>query len=210
MPAQLFLPGLAPKAERDFLFFALLPDKSEALRILHLREQLCRECHLQGRGRIAARCFHVSLHAIGEYQGVPKDVVRRAEAAAALVSMKPFGFDLDRAMSFVRHGDTKPFVLRAARRSPALVEFYSVLGDAMKRVGFRRVQRSGFAPHLTLLYDAHHVAEREVETVHINADSFALVCSLRGRGHAEHTHLARWPLQAKPDRFGLEEATSPV
>ena len=53
----------------------------------------------------------------------------------------------------------------------------------MKRVGFRRVQRSGFVPHLTLLYDAHLVAERAVETVHINAASFVLVWSVRGRGH---------------------------
>ncbi len=91
---------LAPGKERTPCSSAVLPDLERTLRITQLREQLCRDHGLEIRQLIAPECFHLSLHAISEYDGVPKDVVRRAEDAAALVSMPPFSIALDRAMSF--------------------------------------------------------------------------------------------------------------
>ena len=209
MPEQFCLPGLAPGKERDALFFAVLPDLERTLLITQLREQLCRDHGLEIRQLIAPECFHLSLHAIGEYDGVPNDVVRRAEDAAALVSMPPFSIALDRAMSFLGKPDKRPFVLRAARQSPELVALYGVLGDAMKRVGFRHVRLSGFTPHLTLLYQDRLVTEREIEAVRVDVRGFVLVHSLRGRGPNKHIPLAHWQL-SQSLQFGLEEAASPV
>lgn len=209
MPEQFFLPGLAPRAERDFLFFALLPSPSAALRVAHLRDRLCREWGLSGRGPIAQECFHVTLHGIGEYDGVPEGVVRQAEAAAALVCARPFKIAFDRAMTFPRNRDTQPLILRSVRAPPELVALHDSLGDAMKRVGFRRVRKSGFTPHLTLLYEDCAVAEREIETINVNAKDFALVWSLRGRGPNRHVALGRWRLSQSP-RNDFERAGSPV
>lgn len=193
MPDQYSLPGFEPKRERDFLFFALLLDDDDTSRIARLREQLCSDCRLH-TPLIARHLLHISLHGIGEFDGLPPAAVERAREAAALVSMSRFEVRFDRAMSFERHQDTRPFVLRTARGSMEVMRFHRVLGDAMKCVGFCRV-RSDFSPHMTLLYDRRFVQERAIETVRINAQRFVLVHSLRGRGHSAYVHLACWPLR---------------
>jgi 2'-5' RNA ligase len=120
-------------------------------------------------------------------------VLEAATRAATRVSTGPLDIVFDHAMSFDRKREGKPFVLRADRDT-ALMNFYRLLGEAMKSVGFRRVT-SRFTPHMTLLYGDRIVKERPVEAVRWTARDFVLVQSLRGRGHSDYIHLARWPLR---------------
>jgi 2'-5' RNA ligase len=192
MSQQLFLPGFERNSALDYLFFALLLGAKNAPSIVQLRERLCHEHGLKGQ-RIATNLLHLSLHGIGEYDGVPRTVVEAAMQAAARVSTRPLDIVFDRAMSFNRNREGQPFVLRAGN-DRAVVQFYRLLGEALKSVGFRRVA-SRFTPHMTLLYGDHIVKERAIEAVRWTAHDFVLLQSLRGRGHSEYNRLARWRLR---------------
>jgi RNA 2',3'-cyclic 3'-phosphodiesterase len=192
MPEQLSLPGFERHSAIDFLFFALLLGTENATEIVRVRDRLCDENGLRGQ-RIAADLLHITLHGIGAYDGLPRAVVERAKQAGAAISARPFDVVLDRAMSFERKRDGRPFVLRTGDEV-ALTTFYRLLGGAMKNAGFRRVA-SQFRPHMTLLYGDRMVRERSIEAVRWTVRDFVLVQSLRGRGQGQYVHLARWPLR---------------
>jgi 2'-5' RNA ligase len=192
MDEQPLLPGFERRPALDFLFFALLPGDENVPRILQLRDRLCDENGLRGQ-RIAPELFHITLHGLVESNGLSRAVVERAKQAAAALSAGPFDVVLDRAMSFAHKRERRPLVLRTGNEV-ALITFHRLLGDAMKRVGFRRVA-SQFRPHLTLLYGDRVVRERSVEAVRWTVHDFVLVQSLRGRGQSKYVHLARWPLR---------------
>jgi RNA 2',3'-cyclic 3'-phosphodiesterase len=184
-------PGFEPDAALNYLFFALLLRGDDASPIVQLRERLRHEYGLKGR-LIAPNLLHISLHGIGAYHGLPRAKVEAAMQAAARVSMRPFDIVFDCAMSFDREREGKPFVLRAYNDA-ALMNLYRLLGEAMKSVGFRRVA-SRFTPHMTLLYGDRIVKERAIEAIRWTVHDLVLVQSLRGRGHSEDNHLARWQL----------------
>jgi RNA 2',3'-cyclic 3'-phosphodiesterase len=188
---QLSFPGFEPDPALDYLFFALLLNAEDAAPIVQLRERLRHEHGLKGQ-LIATNLLHVSLHGMGARHGLPKDVVEAAKRAAAKVSARPLDIVFDRVMSFPRKQEGQPLVLRTGN-DLALVQFYQLLGEAMKSVGFRRVT-SRFTPHMTLLYGDRIVKERAVEAVRWTVHDFFLVQSLRGRGHSAYNHLARWQL----------------
>ena len=96
-------------------------------------------------------------------------------------------------MSFNRKRDGRPLVLCAGDEVP-LLEFHATLGEAMKKVGFRRVT-SRFRPHMTLLYGDRMLTRQSVEAVRWSVRDFVLVQSLRGRGQSKYIQLARWPLR---------------
>ena len=191
MSKQFSLPGFEPDAALDCLFFALLLHGVDASPIVQLRERLCCEHGLKGR-LIATKLLHVSLHGIGVYHGLPRAKVVAARQAATRVSMRPFDIVFDCVMSFGSKREGLPFVLRACNDA-ALISFYRLLGEAMKNVGFRRVA-SRFTPHMTLLYVDRIVKKRAIEPIRWTVRDFVLVQSLRGRGHNEYNHLARWQL----------------
>jgi 2'-5' RNA ligase len=192
MPEQLFLPGFERTSAIDFVFFALLLGAENASQIVKLRERLCEEDGLKG-DRIATNLLHVTLHGIGEYDGLPRDVVERAKRAGAAILAKPFDVVFDRAMSFNRKRNGRPLVL-CTGNEVALLAFHQLLGEAMKNVGFRRIT-SHFKPHMTLLYGDRMLTERSIEAVRWNVRDFVLVHSLRGRGQSKYIDLARWPLR---------------
>jgi RNA 2',3'-cyclic 3'-phosphodiesterase len=192
MQEQLYLPGFERNAATDFLFFGLLLSAEGATQMVKLRERLCDENGLMGQ-QIAAQLLHVTLHGVGEYDGVPKGEVKRAKEAGAKISAKPFDVVFDRAMSFDRKRKGQPFVLLTADEV-ALVTLYQLLGGAMRDVGFRKVA-SKFRPHMTLLYGDRLVKERPIEPFRWTVRDFVLVQSLRGRGQSQYIHLARWPLR---------------
>jgi len=192
MYQQPFLPGFEPRLAIDFLFFALLPGEEDVPRIVRLRDRLCAEYGLRGQP-IAPDMLHISLHNLGESDGLSRALIERAKQAAAALSVNPFDVVLDRAMSFVRKRNGSPFVLRAGNEV-GLVTLYRSLGEAMKLAGFRGVA-SDFRPHMTLLYGDRVVKERPIEAVGWTVRDFVLVHSLRGRGQSKYVHLARWPLR---------------
>lgn len=130
-PAQLSFPGLGPT---DRLFFAISPDAPAARDTAEIAERLRTECGLRGwplaRGR-----FHVSLHFLGDYPGLPSEVVAKACGAAAAVAEAPFGVVFDRAGSFPGRRRNLPLVLRSSDSARPLIAFQQALGEAMARNG---------------------------------------------------------------------------
>ena len=192
MSEQLSLPGFERTSAVDFLFFALLLGAKDAPQIVKLRERLCEENRLKGQ-QVATNLLHISLHYVGEYDGLPRDVVERAKQAGAVILAKPFDVVFDCVMSFNRKHDGRPLVLYPGDEV-ALLAFHAALGEAMKNVGFRRIT-SHFKPHMTLLYGDRMLTRQAVEAVRWNVRDFVLVQSLRGRGQSKYIQLARWPLR---------------
>jgi 2'-5' RNA ligase len=195
MPEQSSLPGFdaVPQQPTDRLFFAIFPDANASARIAQLALQLRGEHELHGRP-LARERLHVTLHHLGDYQGVPRDIVDMADkAATAITTMAPFEVAFDRAASFSSAPRNRPFVLRGGDGLAALMEFQQALGMAMKQAGLGRWAKPGYTPHVTLLYDDRCVAEQAVETISWTAREFVLVHSLLGQ--TRHVAVARWPLR---------------
>lgn len=194
MPEQSFLPGFeAAPRPTDRLFFAIYPDAAAAAQIGSLAQQLRAQHGLRGKPLKPER-FHVTLHHLGDYAGLPQDLVEVAGAAAASVAAAPFDITFDRAASFTSAPRNRPFVLRGAGGLAALTAFQQSLGDALKKTVLGRWAKPGFTPHVTLLYDDRSVPEQAVTPVSWTAHEFVLVHSLIGQ--TLHVPLARWPLHA--------------
>lgn len=193
MPGQSSLPGFddAP-APTDRLFFALFPDAEAAARIAECARQLRAEHGLHGTPLKTER-FHVTLHHLGDYAGLPQGVMAMASQAAAAVRMAPFGVTFDRAASFSSAPRNRPFVLRGDAGLTGLMAFQRALGLEMSKAGLARWAKPAYTPHVTLLYDDRAVAEQAVQPITWTAGEFVLVHSLIGR--TLHVPLARWPLR---------------
>jgi 2'-5' RNA ligase len=191
--SDLLFDGLAlkpPPPPTDRLFFALFPDPVTAARIAETTEDLKRQKGLSGRP-LAPERFHITLHHLGDYVGVPESVVAAARAAADSLSSSPFEVSFDRAASFHGRADNRPFVLRVGEGLAGVVAFQQTLGGAMIKAGLRP-DRS-FVPHVTLLYDGQLVAEQAIGPIGWTVDELVLVHSLLGQ--TVHVPLGRWPLK---------------
>jgi 2'-5' RNA ligase len=192
MPEQLCFPGLEPRSSQDRLFFALLLPPSSAAAITRAADGLRNGCGLKGRPIERGR-LHVSLHAVGQYDGLPNFIVGRAHRAGAMVSTSPFPLVFDRVVSFGNKQGKRPLVLRPGYDLAPLFTLHSVLGEAMKRAGIGRHIGPHFTPHMTLLYDSRVVRERPIEPIRMNVRDFVLVHSIVGQ--RRYIELARWPLR---------------
>lgn len=194
MPEQSLLPGFdaAPQLT-DRLFFAIFPDARAAAQIAGLAQQLRDEHGLKGKPLKTER-FHVTLHHLGDYAGLPQDLVEVACAAAAGVAAASFDVTFDRVASFSTVPRNRPFVLRDGDGVASLIAFQQTLGDALKKTVLGRWAKPAYTPHVTLLYDDRSVPEQAVPAVSWTASEFVLIHSLIGQ--TLHVPLARWPLRA--------------
>ena len=193
MPEQLSLAGFeAARKPTDRLFFAIYPSADAATRIAQLAERLRGAHGLKGRPLPTER-FHVTLHHLGDYPGLPQDVVAAADAAASGLAAPPFEVVFNRAGSFSGKPGNRPLVLRGGDGVIALAAFQQALGAAMKNAGLGRWVQPHFTPHVTLLYDAHGMPELPVEPLGWTVREFVLVNSQLGQNR--HVPLARWQLQ---------------
>jgi 2'-5' RNA ligase len=191
MPAQSSLDGFEdPPVATDRLFLGLFPPAEVALRIGDAAQALRQSEGLRGK-ILATDRFHVTLHHLGDYAGVPKNVVAMAEAACASLKAAPFELAFDRVMSFKRPRNL-PFVMRGDEGLQAVTAFQHQLGEALKRAGLGKWAEAAYTPHVTLLYDDTSVAERPIDPITWTAHEFVLVHSLIGK--TVHIPLARWPL----------------
>jgi 2'-5' RNA ligase len=87
MPEQLALPGLAAKPT-DRLFFAVLPDAAAVTQAGAITDTLF-SAHGLSRRRLAPRRLHVTLHHVGDFAGLPNDLVARALAAGEMLHHAP-------------------------------------------------------------------------------------------------------------------------
>ncbi len=190
---QFSLAGIEePPDLTDSLFFALRPDESATSEIELRRQDLCSKHGLRGKPITIDR-LHITLHFLGVFPGVPRNVATLASEAAASIRVAPFEVRLDCVKSFPGKAG-RPLVLGSVNRLPDLMDFQKILDHALTKVGLRNRMRT-FTPHLTLLYDKHHVKESSVDPVRWTAREFVLVRSLYSQ--SRHETLARWPLQPK-------------
>jgi len=200
-PEQLSLSGFEPTPPTDRFFFAIFPSADAAERIAQLAQQLRGKRGLTGKP-LATERFHITLHHLGDYVGLPQGIVDAAKEAAASVVMPPFDVAFDHAVSFLGRPRARPFVLRGGDGVAALMEFQQTLGTAMTKAGLGRWVPPHYTPHVTLLYDDRVVDEQAVASAGWTVHEFVLVRSLLGR--AEHIPLERWPLRTR-----LAEAQRP-
>jgi 2'-5' RNA ligase len=192
MHEQYLLPGFeAAPVPTDRLFFAIFPDVDVARRIEQLALHLRREHGLKTKIHAFER-FHVSLHHIGDFAGLPRGLLAMAgEAARAAAARSPFEIVFDRAMSFAGRPGHHPFVLREGDDVSALTTFHQALGATMEKAGFK-LRKPHFTPHLTLQYGDRCIAEQVIEPVAWTAHEFVLVRSLLDLTH--YVPIERWKL----------------
>jgi 2'-5' RNA ligase len=184
-------PPLGPFTDR--LFFAIFPDAATADRIARTAGRLKAENGLRGRPLQTGR-FHLTLHHVDDYHGLPRDVVSAICRAAETVRFAPFEVEFDRAMSFSGRSGNRPFVLRGGDGLSTLEAFQSRLVQVL--IQARAGRRPGkFVPHVTLLYDNMVVQERPIEPIRWMVGEFVLVHSLLGQ--TQHVPLARWSLDGR-------------
>ena len=94
--ADLFGEAEAPRALTDRLFFGLFPDAGTAARIAALGEDLKRKHGMKSRVHAVDR-LHVTLFHLGDFPGLPNDLVRKATAAAEGLRAEPFEVKIGRA-----------------------------------------------------------------------------------------------------------------
>jgi 2'-5' RNA ligase len=193
MSDQLSLDGFdAPSTPTDRLFFALLPDGDSAAQIATLTQTLRDACDLRARP-VAVDRLHVTLYFLGDFPGLPRDVVTRASRAAAALTVPAFSVAFDRVMSFKNKRGGYPFVLLGGDGLASLSAFQQSLAIEMSKEGLKPADKAtSFTPHVTLLYDERCVPEQAIAPISWTATEFVLVRSAIGQGRYET--IARWPL----------------
>jgi len=203
MGEQLSLPGLdatAPPFRPDALrarrgalqgyslFLAIFPESQDALRIAQVRAQQCRKHRLAGTSLSPER-LHITLHGIaGFVNTIPRSVVDAALAAAARVACPPLSIVFDHVQSFP---ESDAFVLRCHASSDAAVaRLRQSLTPALRRMGLR--SEPSRTPHMTMLYDKHHIDPHPIQPICWTATRFALILSHVGQGH--HQWIEQWAL----------------
>lgn len=193
MADQLTLDGFEPPPRpTDRLFFAVRPDEATARRIDALVDELRTPLALKGKPLGAAR-YHVTLHLLGDFVGLPHEVIGAALRVGAAVGAQCFGVQFDQLLSFRRRRDP-PLVLTGRGDAVAgLHALHRALGQAMQACGLCSRGGTAFVPHLTLMYDRRSMPLQPVPPLRWRVDEFVLVRSLLGQ--SRHELLARWPLQ---------------
>lgn len=193
MAGQSSFPGFEEAKPTDRLFLALFPPSGTSLEIAALAGSLRADHALRGRPLEAAR-FHVTLNHLGDYAGLPPEVIRQAGAAAQAAARRvaPFEVAFNRAESFASAPRNRPLVLRGDGGLVDLVAFQEALGVELAKAGLGQWARGSYTPHITLLYDDQLLPPTPVQAVCWTAAELVLVHSLLGE--TRHVHLARWPL----------------
>jgi 2'-5' RNA ligase len=179
------LPGLAIQ-QLDCLFFSIFPDLAAAVRIANTAEHFRRAYGLKGAPLLTDR-FHVTVHGLGNYDGLPRSVVAKAIAAGTAVTSMPFEVAFDRITSFA---GSNALVLCGGDGVDGLAMFHQSLAIAMWNSGLCASLQ--FTPHITLLYDGRRIEEQFIEPIRWTVREFVLVHSLHGR--TKHISLERWHL----------------
>jgi 2'-5' RNA ligase len=96
--------------------------------------------------------FHVTVQGLGNYDGLPRSVVAKANQAGAAVTSMPFVVAFDRVTSFA---GSDALVLCGGDGVDGIVMFHHALSVAMRKSGLSA--GSQFTPHITLQYDGRRV-----------------------------------------------------
>lgn len=192
MTQQDSLFGLAPAEPSDRLFLALFPDSATVPAIATLAESVCRRTRSTP---LAPQRLHLTLVHIGDWAGLPADVVAATITAASRVRAAPVDVYLDEVAVFANRRARQPVVLKASRGNEALLALHACIGRELAAAGLGRCVTPRFEPHVTLTYAAQAFAAEPVAPIRWTAREFVLIHSLLGK--TTHLPLGRWPLGAQ-------------
>ena len=178
------------------LFFAVCPDADARAHMLSARAQLCDTHGLRGRF-VAPERLHVTLHWLSDHPELPVELLQRALSAGASVNAASFDVVFDRAECLRERGDL--VVLSSSRGTGSLRRFQRALAAAMTDAGIGRHVRSGFKPHVSLIYESAGIERQPVVPVHWKVNEFVLIDSVVGK--SEYRVLGRWTLPERQSGF---------
>lgn len=181
-------PSAAERSHR--LYFAIQPDGPAADRIAPLSAGLAAR-FARGARPVAISRLHVSLSFVGRDTGPPPaEMVGAARALASRVAMAPFLVSLDRVVSWKGRAGHRPLVLTGREGAEGVELLRRAIHRAQASAGPRFGVERAFAPHITLLWGDHDLAETPIAPVRWTVREFVLLHSGAGR----QTVLGRWPL----------------
>lgn len=186
---QMGLPGFDPPTPTDRLMFLLYPDPEAAGAIAREARRLRETLDLRGQPLLTDR-FHITLHHLGDYVGLPGDIVAKGRMAGGALSYAPFEVSFDRAASFANRPGNNPFTLQGGQGVQPLIAFQKALGEKM--AGARLKPDKSFTPHVTLLYDGQVVPAQDIAPIRWTVNRFVLVQSKLGQ--TQHIVLQAWDL----------------
>jgi RNA 2',3'-cyclic 3'-phosphodiesterase len=172
------------------VFFELQPDPDAVRCLGRLAWSLYRNHKLKGRPR-PDRCFHVSLHSIGDYAELPRNAIAAIGAAVPTIAVPPFPVAFNRVTNFGSERN-RALVLVGDDGVEGLRMFQHELIAALRKIRFARRKERPYNPHVTLMYYEGEIAEQAVEEIRWTVREFVLVRSLHGQ--SRHLTLARWRL----------------
>ncbi len=190
MTQQMGLPGFDPPTPTDRLMFLLYPDAATAERIAAEARRLKDALGLRGPPILTDR-FHITLHHLGDYVGLPNDIATKGKEAGEALAHAPFEVTLDRAVSFANRPGNNPFTLQGGEGVETLLGFQKALGLTMAGVALK--PDKSFVPHVTLLYDGQVVPAQAIDPIGWTVDRFVLVQSKLGQ--TRHIVLGSWDLK---------------
>ena len=180
-----------PPRPGNAVFFAVQPNADIVQCLGRLAWSLLGKHKLRGRPR-PDRCFHVTLHGIGNYAELPRDAVAAIDDAASAIATPSFLVAFDRVRNF-GGGRNRALVLVGDQGVAGLRMFQHELVTALQKIGFARRKEPTCEPHITLLHYEGGIADQAVEETRWTVREFVLVRSLHGQ--SRHLSLARWPLR---------------
>jgi 2'-5' RNA ligase len=195
MPQQLPLfetPEAPPNRYR--LLLAIFPDAQATHLINDHQTDLSRKLGLTGKLR-PRNILHVTLHHIDDYPEMPEDEITLAINActSALAGRPSFDVTFDHAKTFRGRPGNLPFVLVNPNGNPALMSLHQPLITELAKHRLASRQDFQFVPHVTMLYDKHHVPEQPVLPVNWTVKEVMLILSHLGL--TKYDKLASWELK---------------
>jgi 2'-5' RNA ligase len=186
---QMGLPGFDPPTPTDRLMFLLYPDPATAEQIARVARRLKDALGLRGQPLLTDR-FHITLHHLGDYVGLPGGIVAKGKDAGAALKAAPFEVTFDRGVSFANRPGNNPFTLQGGEGLQDLIAFQKALGEKMAWAKLKPDKQ--FLAHITLLYDGQVVPAQAIAPVRWTVDRFVLVQSKLGQ--TQHIVLGEWLL----------------
>lgn len=185
----------------DRLFFAIMPPPDIATKIAGRAQLLREQFGIKSRPHAAAR-LHVTIAFLGDYAGLPPQLVADAMALAQQIDAAQFDVAFDRVAPFGgwRRRRPSPVVLLAAPGAAAIHAFRQILVAALSGAGLTRPEPD-FTPHMTLFYDRQPVPATAIETINWPVREFVLIHSALGK--TRYTVLGRWALREMSNQSGM-------
>jgi len=180
--------GSAPPVVHN-LFFALMPDDTTCERMVGAVEALRAIHGPQGRWLKPSR-YHMTLHFLGTFSGLPEDRVAAAVRAGGGLRTSAFDFVLDRAGYFPGGIGW----LGCTNTAPVLQQLWEELQQYLAREHVATKGHARFTPHVAVLRDARKpMPEVPIEPIRWPVREVVLVDSQLG-DRSEYRPLGRWQL----------------